>query len=106
MYEIKLLYFLKLILKKYIFADTENRTQVSDLQDQCINHYTIPAYYIITLSLNHFYLNVSIDFINPCLIFSIFGLLTGLHIDKHCSKVVFLFNKSKSFLLKFTSKTE
>ena len=26
-------------------ADTENRTQVSDLQDQCNDHYTIPAYF-------------------------------------------------------------
>lgn len=97
--------FFKQFCLKNIFADTENRTQVSDLQDQCINHYTIPAYYIISLSLNHF-INVFIDFINPCLILSIFGLLTGLHIDKHCSKVVFLFNKSKSFLLKFISNTE
>ena len=31
-------------------ADTENRTQVSDLQDQCNNHYTIPAFFYILFS--------------------------------------------------------
>jgi hypothetical protein len=28
-------------------ADTENRTQVADLQDQSNSHYTIPAYYTL-----------------------------------------------------------
>ena len=29
-----------------LYAFTENRTQVSDLQDQCNSHYTISAYNI------------------------------------------------------------
>ena len=41
------IFFLYILLyRKTQTADTENRTQVSDLQDQCNDHYTIPAFFL------------------------------------------------------------